>query len=297
MPLLLAGCLPFWRGKPEPPRPPEVVQRFFTAAEALGVPPASPSLAEVTHALGRAVVALPATPPARELGQKIEGEAQAMETQPATALAHAPASLALALQAIDGMKRPAGAASDRRHSVDEAQKAVRAVSAPATDAGRVAEAYRAIARALLVVTGAKGSQAPASALLALVARLAVDDTEQAQRTAAQALYAVADAFDALPSPSSKVHERAAELRTRAAALGDAEPLDYAARLKTALDAAVDALDAVGEARRLPALDSLRRQARDAVARITPERPFELQRARVQDALRLVCDGITIASAR
>ncbi|MDB4966694.1 MAG: hypothetical protein JWN44_2383 [Myxococcales bacterium] len=280
-----------------------MVQRFADETSALGIAPSPPRLADVTRTLARAVESLPRLRKAHELGQQIDAEAHAMET-PGTAAqeaAHARRSLALALQAIEGMQKPAGTSAERRRALEEAHQAIDALepaSRSAESRAAIENAYRAVGHVmLLVVSGQVGVAARASDLGALVTRFAVQDAEQACRTGAQVLFAMAAAFDALPSPSSKVRQLAAELRSRAGRLASATALDYSAQLKEALAVAESAIAAVEKAQRFSALEILRTQAHTAIAAISAERPFELQRPAVQDAFRLLADALTVAAAR
>jgi hypothetical protein len=299
--LLLAGCLPFWRSKPEPPRMPAMVERFAAEASALGMAPAQPSLPAVTRTLGHAVEALPWTAKEGELGAQIAVEAQAMERDGAgKEVEHARRSLTLALQAVDGVKKPPGSQAERERALAGARQAVESLAVgSAADASRpaVESAYRAVARALLAVCGGGGSSASEHPLAALVGRFAVEDADAARRTGAQLAFAMASALDALPARPLKVTRLAAELRKHAQRLADAATLDYSAQLKEALMVAVEALAAVERAQRFSALEALRAEARVAVGRINAERPFELQRAAVQDVVRLLTDALTVAAAR
>ena len=299
---LWAGCFPFFRGKPEPLHTPAMVERFAADTTALGIEPAPPALPAVTRALGHAVEALPWTPRGPELGAQIAAEAQAMENAgPASEVEHARRSLTLALQAADAMKQPGGSRAERERALGGARQAVEALAAAparsAASSATVDNAYRAVARALLVVSGGGGAAATGRQLGALVARFAVEDADQARRTGAQLLYAMAGAFDELTGRSSKVEHLAAELRASAQRLADAATLEYSAQLKEALTIAVAALAALDQAQRSPALSRLRDQARTAVGAIVAERPFALQRPAAQDAVRLLSDALTVAAGR
>ncbi|MCU1281679.1 MAG: hypothetical protein JWM53_5225 [bacterium] len=299
--LLLAGCLPFFGSKPEPPRMPAMVERFAAEASALGIEPTPPSLPAVTRTLGHAVEALPWTAKAGELGSQIAAEAQAMEKDGAAKeVEHARRSLTLALQAADAVKKAPGSQAERERALAAARQAVEslAVGSPADASQPAVEgAYRAVARALLAVCGGGGSAASDHPLGALVARFAVEDSDQARRTGAQLVFAMASAFDGLPARPSKIARLTAELRKHAQRLADAATLDYAAQLKEALTIAVDALAVVERAQRFSALEALRAEGRTAVSRINAERPFELQRPAAQDAVRLLTDALTVAAAR
>lgn len=298
---LSAGCFPFVRGKPEPPHTPAMVQAFADETTALGIAPSPPRLADVTRTLARAVESLPRLRQAHELGQQIDAEAQALESAGgADEAAHARRSLTLALQAIEGSNKAKDPEAERRRALDEAHQAVDALDAASGSAGSrpaIENAYRAVGRAMLVVSGQHGVAARGSDVAALVTRFAAQDGDQARRTGAQILYAMGGAFDALPSPPPKVQRLAAELRSRADRLAQATALDYPAQLKEALTVGEDALGSVEKAQRLTALTTLRTQAHAAIAAISAQRPFELQRPAVQDAFRLLADALTVAAAR
>ncbi|HEX8953609.1 MAG TPA: hypothetical protein VF945_17250 [Polyangia bacterium] len=278
-----------------------MVQQFADETSALGIAPAPPRLADVTRTMARAVESLPRVRQAHELGQQIDAEAQAMETSGSTdEAAHARRSLTLALQAVEGSSKAKGAAAERQRALDEAHHATDALgaaSSPKESRAAVENAYRAVGRAMLVASGQQGVAARGSDVAALVARFAVQDGDQACRTGAQILYAMGGAFDALPSAPSKVQRLAAELRSRADRLAQATALDYSAQLKEALAVGEEALAAIDKAQRFSALQILRTQAHTAIAAISAERPFELQRPAVQDALRLLADALTLAAAR
>jgi hypothetical protein len=298
----LAGCFPFFRGTPEPPRTPEVVQRFANETESLGIAPAPPRLVDITYTLARAVEALPAAPGAIELGRKIEIEAKMMDVNGSDSqlpIGQAHRSLTFALQAIDKMKRPAGSKSERKRSIEAARRAVGALDTMSQTGDvrtTVEDAYRALAHAMLVVTGGSRRGSHGGPLAALVARFAVEDVDQARRTGAQALYAIAAALEEV-TDSGKAKRFAGELRDRAERLTGAAALAYAGQFKDALGIVSEALSAWEEAKRLASLEVLQRQVRPAIDRIDADRPFELQRAVVQDALRLIADLFTVASAR
>ncbi len=292
-----AGCLPFFGAKPEPPHPPAMVQRFVDETSALGVPPSPPRLPDVTRTMARAVESLPRTPAARDVGQQIEGEARAMESEGrATELEHARRSAAAALHAVESLQKPAGSKQERQRVLDYAHYAVdRLGSASAASTDQVGQAYRAVGEAMLTVTGGR-FVASGRDLPALIARFAVADAEEALRWAPQVLYAMAGALSELPGRSAKIEHLAADLRGRAERLAGASTLEQAPQLKAALLVAVEALDAVERDERYGELQGLSREARAAVRRISDERPLELQRGAVQDAFRVVSDGIAIAAA-
>jgi hypothetical protein len=272
--LFCAGCLPFLASKREPPRTPAAVQRFKSAAVALGVPPSPPSLRDATLLLGGAVAALPNAPAARDRGHDIDVAAQSMQGEPSDADAGR-RSIDLALQGLDSMKKPAGSKNDRARAVATVRKAV-----------GVHDGYRALADALVLFTGGPSEVASGAALSALVARFAVEDDDSARRTGAQAVHAIAVELRARGVDPG-------DLENRADRVAKAAPLEYATALREALSAAADALGKLPG--RTPAFDALRGEAHDAVQRLAKERPFELQRAAMQDALRLIADALTVAS--
>lgn len=278
-----------------------MVQQFADETTALGVAPSPPRLADVTRTLARAVEALPRMRQAHELGQQIDAEAQAMETSSgADEAAHARRSLTLALQALEGSNKAKDSAAERQRALDEAHRATDALGAASRSdesAAAIENAYRAVGRAMLVVSGQHGVAARGSDVAALVTRFAAQDGDQACRTGAQIVYAMGGAFDALPSPPAKVRRLAGELRSRADRLAQATALDYPAQLKEALAVAEDALAAIDKAQGLSALKILRTQVHAAIAAISAERPFELQRPALQDAFRLLADALTVAAAR
>ncbi len=272
---LAAGCLPFFGRKTAPPRTPAAVQRFASAADALGVPPSSPPLADVTRLLAGAVQSLPNAPGARELGQQIDTQAQAMHGDPADDERRAHLSMSLAVQAMEKMRKPAGSKHDRERALHDVREAL-----------GVHDGYRAVARALVAFAGGLPELPTGSALPALVARMAVEDDDMARRTGAQALFAVGEALRALGVD-------ARDLSQRAERLANAASLEYASILRDGLERAVDALGKVKASG--AAFAALTGEAHAAVGRIARDRPFELQRPAAQDALRLIADALTIAS--
>jgi hypothetical protein len=300
-PLLLIGCIPFSQSKPEPPRVAAMVERFAAEASALGIEPAPPPLPAVTRTLGHAVEALPWTKNGAELGVQIATEAQAMEKDGAgKEVEHARRSLTLALEAADAVKKAAGSQAERERALLGARQSVESLapgSPPGASRPAVEGAYRAVARALLAVCGGGGSPSTSNPLAVLVARFAVEEADEARRTGAQLAFAMASTLDELPARPPKVAQLAAELRKHAQRLADAATLDYSAQLKEALTIAVDALAVVERAQRFSALAAMRTEARAAIGRINAERPFELQRAQAQDAVRLLTDALTVAAAR
>jgi hypothetical protein len=296
LPFALVGCISFQHDKAATPRTPAMVQRFADEASALGIPPSSPRLADLTRTLARAVESLPRGPTLHDFGQQIEAQANTLETQESVEPVRR--SLDTALRAVAGLKRPAGSEKDRQRAMDEARRAVDALGATsATNGSRapIESAYRAVAHAMLIVTGGQAAGASGRELPALVAHMAVEESEQARRSGAQVVYAIAGALETLPSHPLKAQHLAGKLRTLADRLADASELDYSPLLKEALAIAVEALDAVEKVH--VALATLRTQARTAVERIAIDRPFALQRAVAQDAVRLIADALAVAAAR
>ena len=152
----------------------------------------------------------------------------------------------------------------------------------------VYDGYAAMARALLLFSGAKPVLPDGASLRALVSRLSVENDDIARRTIAQILLAIADALSPLGVDSG-------DLRKRAERLTHAAPLDYASTLRDALEPAVAALRSYRSD--TPAFAALASDAHVAVERIERDRPFELQRSAAQDALRLITDALTVASER
>src|SRR5204863_5137563 len=137
----------------------------------------------------------------------------------------------------------------------------------------------------------EAERASAGELQILATRFATEEAEQARITGAQALQALASAIEALPQPTKERSEAIQDLRSRADALPGASSLSYSRRIREALESAVSGLANAGVAGVPIALVA---EARRAVGRIDIERPFELQRAAVQDALRVLVDAVTIA---
>jgi hypothetical protein len=273
--VLLIGCLPFFGSKGQPPRTSLAIQRFATAASQLGVPPTPLPLDEATRMLADAVESLPRAPGAHERAQQIIAHAQAMHGVAAEDDQQARLSVELALGALQQMKKPSGSKKERK----------RALTAVGEVVG-VHDAYRALARALVLFSGGQPGLASGSTVRALVARLSVENDDIARRTIAEALYAIADALRAL-------HLNPGDLSQRAEKLTSAAPLDYAPALHDALERAAAALRNYKASN--PAFETLASDAHEAVERVTRDRPFELQRSAVQDALRLITDALTVAA--
>jgi hypothetical protein len=285
----LAGCrLPFLSGKPPKPLSPEVIARFSSQAHELGRAPGGPTLVQVTRTMASAVNALPAVPRGGELAQQIRVQAKALSERgddPAIART----ALDAALTALQSCK-PVGSEHERDEAAFAARQAVERVG-PGEPAGTLEEAYRVLARGMLLVTGGRAAREGQRDLDALVSQLAVQEPEEARRTGAQAVVALADALGTLPSPPKHAGARVRDLRERADRLAAAPPLDYSRQLKDALGKTVDTLE---QANLAPAARQLLAEARRATGEIRPDRPFDLQRAAAQDALRALADTITVA---
>jgi hypothetical protein len=273
--VLLSGCLPFFGSKGAPQRTPLAVERFAAAASELGLPPSPPPIDEATRMLADAVESLRNAPGAHERAQEINAQAQAMHAGGADHAEHARHSLELALGALQQMKKPAGSKKERERALNAVRNAV-----------GVADGYRALARAMVLFSGGRDGLPAGATLRALVARLSVEDDDIARRTIAEIVRAIADELRALRLDAGNLDERAEKLT-------GAAPLEYAPALRDALDRAVTALRKYKAG--TPAFATLAAEAHDAVQRITRDRPFELQRAATQDALRLISDTLTVAS--
>jgi hypothetical protein len=241
------------------------------------VPPSPPQLPEVTQLLADAVESLPRARSAHEQALQIASQAKAMRGEGIDEAPHARASIDLTITALQQMKKPSGSKKDRERALQAVRSAV-----------GVHDAYRALARALVLHSGGQPGLAEGATLRALVARLSVENDDTARRTAAQALFAVADALRALRIDPGDLGKRAEKLTTTA-------PLDYAPALRDALERAVTALRRYKTSE--PAFAALASDANDAVQRFQRDRPFELQRSVAQDALRLIGDALTVASPK
>jgi hypothetical protein len=278
----LAGCvLPFVHSSREKPHPPDAVQRFADKTNALSRTPGAPSLPEVTYSMSAAVEALPDVKGGDQLVQELSKQAGAMAQQPDEMDARARASLAVALEALRRAK-PSVKQEAKDKAVEKASRAIDKIDAgePAT----LHVAYREIARAMVVVTG--GGVATGDDL---VTRFAVEEPDDARRTGAQALAAMADGLPRLPHPPPHADHVAKELRTRAERLATAPPLDYAGQLKDSLSLVVRSFDrAVVSPAQRRQLD----EAKAAVDALRDDRPLALQHAAMAQALRLVSDAIS-----
>jgi hypothetical protein len=275
--LPLFGCvIPFVHSRSEQPHSPAAVRRFSAKAQALTRAPGEPSLAEVTYSMSAAIEALPGVKDADELELEVAEQAQAMKQRPNQAGAMARASLDAALEALR-RAHPVVPQADKDKAVDAASQAIQKVEPD--QLATIHLAYNEVARAMVVVTGGR-TGAAGDDLSQLVARFAVEEPDDAQRTGAQAIAAMSDALQG--------RHDVKELRKRADRLATASSLDYALQLKEALSLVIGTFDrstAPPNQRRL--LD----QATAAVAAIRDDRPLGLQQARAVDALRLVSEAI------
>jgi hypothetical protein len=273
--LVVAGCLPFFGSKGEPPRTSLSIQRFATAADELGLPPSPLPLSDATSMLADAVESLPNSPGGHERAQKIAANAHAMHGVAAEDEPLARTSLALAVSVLQEMKKPAGSKKEREQALQAVEGAI-----------GMHDRYRAVARAMVLFSGGVPGVPGGSTLRALVARLSVENDDIARRTIAEALVAMADQLQALRLDPG-------DLRQRAAKLTGVPPLEYAPELRDALDRVVALLRRPPPS--APAFATFAADAHDAVERVRRDRPFELQRAATQDALRLITCALTIAS--
>ena len=299
---LWAGCFPFAPNKPEQPRTPAMVQRFADETSALGVAPSPPRLTDLTRTMARAVESLPRQRQAHEMGRQIDAEAQAMEP-PATAAdeaEHAHRSLTLALEAIEKMNKPAGASADRQRALQEAHQAVDAL-APAARAAEsrtaLENAYRAVGSVMLLSVSGEHGAAAGAAIWARWSRA----SRSGSRAGAPRLSR--RSCTRWPVRSRRCLRRRRRCNTWPRSCAAApngwrrRPRSTTRRSSKRAAVAEDAIAAVEKPQRFAALESLRTQARAAIAAVSAERPFELQRPAVQDAFRLLADALTIAAAR
>jgi hypothetical protein len=279
-----SGCwrIPFLKTKEGTGLPPMVVERFAREASALGAPGA-PSLASVTRTMASAVDTLPSVARVAALSSQIRAQAEAMARQPSI-------DADLARPALDGallaLRRATPRVSQevRDQAIASAQRALDQL-APREPAS-VARAYRAVAEAMLRVTG---GPATATDLDALVARFAAAELDDSRGLGAEVVVALLEAAQALARPSARAGVEAP--RRRVARLAAAAPLDYAGELKEALAKVVASLD---ESDLPSGSRGLIDEAHRAVEAIRIDRPFDLQRAIAQDAIRLLADAIVVA---
>lgn len=286
----LFGCvrIPFVHKYRDKPQPAQAIEQFSDEAQALTLQPDAPALLAVTRAMSVAIEALPDVDGGNEPARKVRALADAMTQRPNEADALARASLEATLEAVRHAKTTVA-----KESGDPALEAARQAIEKIRPGERatVDLAYREVARAMVVVSGGRSGAAVGSALSQLVARLAVEEPDDALRTGAEAIAALGDTMQRLAVKPEHAGRIAGELRKRADRLAQAQPLDYAEQLKGALALAVGALD---RAATPPAVRHLLDEAQAAVEAIRPDRPVELQRSVVQDALRLVTDAITVS---
>jgi hypothetical protein len=225
-------------------------------------------------------------PDRRQLVRRIQAQSNALEHGATAARPALEAALA-ALKTSRSVVRE----SERDQSVEAARQAVGRID---QDPSTVDAAYREVARAMVIVTGGRTERQDAGRLQSLVLRFAVEEAAEARRTGAQAIAGVASALPELPLSIEHVARITHDLQERADRLSAAAPLDYAGQLKDALAAIEVALHG---AHPPPAAEALLVEARQAVDALRADRPFELQRACAQDALRLIADALTVITVR
>jgi hypothetical protein len=284
------GCvIPFVHSHREKPHAPEAVLRFSNEAQALSRAPATPTLPEVTRSMSAAIEALPDVKEVDRLALEVRKQADVMTQKgPHETDALALASLETALEAVRRAKATVSPA-DKDKAVKVAHEAIEKIELG--QRATINVAYSEVARAMVVITGGHAGAATGSELSQLVARFAVEDPDDARRTGAQALAAMADALDRLPRASEHARHTARELRKRAARLANAPSLEYSGQLKDALSLVVGSLERTEVS---PAERRLLDEARVAVDAIRADRPLELQKAAEQEALRLVSDAFTVS---
>ena len=259
-------------------------------AQALTRKPDAPALLAVTRAMSVAIEALPDVDGGNEPARKVRALADAMTQRPNETDALARASLEATLEAVRHAETNVPTES-RDHAVEAARQAIDKIRPG--ERATVDLAYREVARAMLVVSGGRGGAAVGSELSQLVARIAVEEPDDARRTGAEVIAALGDTMQRLAVKPEHAGHIAGELRKRADRLAHAQPLDYAEQLKGALSLAVGALNRAAVP---PAVRHLLDEAQVAVeGQCGPIVPVELQRPVVQDALRLVTDAIRSVS--
>ena len=286
----LIGCvrIPFVHKYRDKPQPAQAIEQFSDEAQALTRAPDAPTLLAVTRAMSVAIEALPDVDGGNEPARRVRALADAMTQRPNETDALARASLEATLDAVRHAKTNVPKES-RDQAVEAAHQAIEQLRPG--ERATVHLAYREVARAMVVVSGGRGGAAVGSELSQLVARIAVEEPDDARRTGAEVIAALGDTMHRLAVKPEHAGHIAGELRKRADRLARAQPLDYAEQLKGALSLAVGALD---RAAATPAVRHLLDEAQAAVEAIRPDRPVELQRPVVQDALRLVTDAITVS---
>jgi hypothetical protein len=232
-----------------------------------------------------AIEALPDVKDGDRLAQEVQQRAEAMTRRgPDETDALARESLRSALEAVR-RARPHVKQTEKDQAVEIARRAIDKI-APG-QRSTVDLAYWEVARAMVVVTGGGTGDAKGSELSPLVARFAVEEPEAARLTGAQAIAAMGDALQQLPSG----HAPTRELRKRADRLATAAALDYSEQLKQALSLVLDSLD---RGALPPTEQSQLDRAKAAVDVIRADRPLELQHAAAAVALRLVTDAIALS---
>jgi hypothetical protein len=292
LPLLVLGCtgcfrIPFVKTKEGRPLPPLIIERFAREAATLGALEPMP-LAAVTRTMASAVDTLPAVAGGEELSRRIRARAETMAHRPEDAAALARPALDDALTALRrSTSRVSGRVRDE--ALASAERAIAELGPK--EPLNVAGAYVAVAGAMVHVTGGQVSASPAMDVDALVARLAAAELDDAGRIGAEVVHALSGAARALARPDASTKGDA--LDKPAARLSKSPALDFAPLLKQSLSKVAATLDG---SRLPPASRRLLQQARRAVEAIRIDRPFDLQRAIVQDAVRLLADALTVAGS-
>jgi hypothetical protein len=288
--LTMFGCvrIPFVHPHHDKPEPPQAVQRFSDEAHQLTRATGKPDLPEVTSSMSNAIEALPEVSGGDRLARSVREQAEAMRQRgPNEVDAMARQSLDTALEAVRRAK-PTVSQRDKDRVVEVAREAIQNVE-PGQEAA-LAIAYREVARAMVLVTGGSAEVATGSELSHLVTRFALAEPDDARRTGAQALAALADALSRLPLAKEHAGRTPRELLKRAERLAAVPPLDYAEQFKDALSLALRALDHPSAS---PAERLLLDEAKVAVEAIRTNRPLEMQRANAQESLRLITDALTV----
>ena len=154
-----------------------------------------------------AIEALPDVEGGDQLALEVRKQAEAMTQRgPNETDALARASLDAALEAVRRAK-PSVPQGDKDKAVEVARQAIQKVE-PGQRA-TIDIAYREVARAMVVVTGGRAEAATGSELSQLVARFAVEEPDDARRTGAQVIAAMADALRRLPLPPEHAERTAA----------------------------------------------------------------------------------------
>jgi hypothetical protein len=124
---------------------------------------------------------------------------------------------------------------------------------------------------------------------ALIARFAAAELDDARGLGAEVVVKLLESAHALTRPGDQPQLEA--LRRHTAQLAAAGPLDYAGELKQALARVVASLD---QSDLSSGSRGLLDEAHRAIEAIRIDRPFDLQRAIAQDAVRILADAIVVA---